>query len=84
MKELIQLCWNTGDQGQSGEYDDRMNGVADVLFSVPTYGVGKRVGSLLLHQARTNSILKSVCLCYCTNIKYHIKLNCIIGSRQSE
>ena len=54
LKELIQLCWNTGDQ--SGEYDDRMSGVADILFSTP----GKRVGSLLQHQARTNSILKSV------------------------
>jgi len=53
LKELIQLCWNTGDQ--SGEYDDRMSGVADILFSTP----GKRVGSLLQHQARTNSILKS-------------------------
>ena len=49
---------NTGDQ--SGEYDDRMSGVADILFSGPTFGVGKRVGSLLQHQARTNSILKSV------------------------
>merc|ERR1711973_328847 len=40
---------------RSGEYDDRMSGVADILFSTP----GKRVGSLLQHQARTNSILKS-------------------------
>ena len=51
LMELIQLCRNDGDSG----YEDY--GVRDTVFlNVP----GKRFGSLMQQQTRTNTFLKTV------------------------